>query len=69
MTQSIDAQLSHCIQSANSIGGTTYYNICSHTTQWVPWGSADWAGALLLGAFSLVVFAVIASFAYMAATS
>lgn len=56
---------SRCIQSASNIGSTTYYNICSHTTTVVPWGSADWAGAVTIAALMLVAVVIVASAAAM----
>ena len=61
MNQTVNANLAHCIQSASSIGGTTYYDICANTTRWVPWGSADWLGAVALGGLGLVVIALLAA--------
>ena len=64
----LDANLSHCIQHANSVGSTTYYNICSHTTTIVPWGSADWLSAVLLGGLVLCMAGVIAGLIKMLLT-
>lgn len=57
MEQTINGNLSQCIQYANSVGGTTYYNICSGASHWVPWGSLDWLGAV---AGSIFIGALIA---------
>ena len=51
MQQTINANLADCIHQATSIGGATYYNICNHTTQWVPWGSMECIGYIMLGLF------------------
>lgn len=59
MDQNINANLAACIQSSNSIGGTSYYNICNHTTQWIPWGSADWLGAFALCGVGLLMTLVL----------
>lgn len=48
MEQTINANLNQCIQSTNSIGGNTFYNVCTGSTYWVPWGSLDWIGAISL---------------------
>ena len=53
MQQTINANLADCIHHATSIGGVTYYNICNHTTQWVPWGSMEFIGYITFGLFFL----------------
>ena len=59
----VNGNLSQCIQYANSVGGTLYYNICNNTTHWVPWGSGDWVMVTLIGLFiaavvSLAIFVI-----------
>jgi hypothetical protein len=44
----LDQNYSECIHAASGLGQTTYYNICGHSVNVVPWGSADWAGCLFL---------------------
>lgn len=46
---------SSCIQAQNNIGSISYHNICTGEVQPVPWGAADWAGAITLTAFIVAV--------------
>ena len=59
MNQTVNANLAHCIQSASSIGGNTYYDICAGTTRWVPWGSADWLNAIGIGVLTSLLIAML----------
>lgn len=59
MEQTINANLNTCLQQAKSIGGTTYHNVCSGKSHWVPWGSLDWLGVLALTVFIVLVFAIV----------
>jgi hypothetical protein len=47
----LDLNASACIQSASSIGHTTYINICNGVTHIVQWGSLDWLGFVAATAF------------------
>lgn len=38
---------SKCIQSQNQITGTSYVNICTGKTTFVPYGNGDWLGVIL----------------------
>lgn len=59
-----DMNLNHadCLRSVSDFGSTTVHNICSGATHTVPWGSADWAFALvvgmLFGGFGLTMLAM-----------
>lgn len=52
-----------CLRTIRDIGSTTVQNICNGTTTTVPWGSADWAGALalstIIGGLILIVLGFI----------
>lgn len=47
---------SNCIQTQNQITGTTYINICTDKTTFVPYGSGDWLG---VGIASFIIFGMI----------
>jgi len=58
-TTNLNANLnnSECIHSISNVGSTTYVNICSNTQNVVPWGSADWIGAIIF--VSIVIGAIL----------
>ena len=64
----MDINKSECIQSAQSIGYTTYVDICGHTTTTVSWGSLDWALAGIIGLAALCLLGVILAVVYMFVT-
>lgn len=63
MTENLNVAIdkAECIKPQSNIGGTVCHNICDGSQNFVPWGSADWLGAavvggLLLGIIALLVF-------------
>lgn len=65
MDQTINLNASHCIQKAGNIGSNLFTNICSGKTTVVPWGSADWLGAIVIGGLMLSLTCLILFFAVM----
>ena len=56
----VNVNAAACIQSATNWGETVYHNICSDTIQYVPWGTMDYVGFVLLLAFFITaIFAVV----------
>ncbi len=53
MDQTITANVSACLKSANHLGFTRIHNICTGATVDMPWGSADWLGAVFLSGLLL----------------
>jgi hypothetical protein len=60
----LDLNASACIQSANSVGHTTYTNICSGTVHVVQWGSLDWLGFAVAMGFLAALVTGMAIFIY-----
>lgn len=58
-------EFSQCIKSINDVGTTTYQNICTGSTNTVPWGAADWIGA---GFLTLICLVAIVALGYLLVT-
>lgn len=58
-TQDLNLNSTECIARANDIGGTMVRNICSGAQAYIPWGSADWLMAGVLGAVLLSLVVII----------
>ena len=54
MSQTLNANIAQCFKTQSNIGYDRIYDICHHTQAVVPWGTADWVGAVLLGGFVIV---------------
>jgi hypothetical protein len=57
MNPQTDVNLNHadCLRSVTDFGKTTVHNICNGSISEVPWGSVDWAIAVVLGAFGAII--------------
>ena len=54
-----------CLQKTNGLGSTTIQNICNGKTFVVPWGGADWFGALAMFMIAALFVVLIGGFAKM----
>lgn len=61
----INANVAHCLQSANYVGYTRVHNICTGAVTDVPWGNGDWIMACGHGGVLAVAILMIASMAIM----
>lgn len=44
----VNQNAAQCIKEVSYFGSTVYHNICNGTMTNVPWGGADWFGAIVL---------------------
>lgn len=42
-----------CLKAISNIGSTTYQNVCNGVITKVPWGVADWLGAIFLAVLTI----------------
>jgi len=54
----INLNAANCLRSATDIGVTHVHNICNNTIVDVPWGTADWLGALAIGGFAVATITI-----------
>jgi len=59
-TQNLNLNSTECIARASDIGGTLIRNVCSGAQSYVPWGSGDWALAVVVGGLVALVFGIFA---------
>lgn len=57
----INLNTAECLRSISDFGSTRIQNICDGTMTVVPWGTADWAGAIFLMALGLFIIIVFGS--------
>ncbi|MCX7177957.1 MAG: hypothetical protein NTX56_04035 [Proteobacteria bacterium] len=65
-TVNFNQNVADCIRASHSVGGDTFYNVCTGAHYWVPWGSADWLGVIggtiaVLAIAAVVILIVAAS--------
>lgn len=44
----ISQNVTQCLRAVSDFGGTSYINVCNGAESFVPWGTWDWAGAIIL---------------------
>ena len=65
-TVNLNQNFADCIRASHSVGGDTFYNVCTGAHYWVPWGSSDWLGVI---GGTIAVFAIAAVVILIAAAA
>lgn len=56
----VDAKtLEQCLKATSNYGETLYRNICTGTVTSVPWGTVDWALAIVLTSLGVALLGVL----------
>lgn len=64
-TIELSANYAKCLKEATYFGKTVVYNICNGKVSEVPWGTVDWAAAIVLTTFGALICLVILGFIFM----
>lgn len=61
MKLALETTQADCLRSINNIGNNVVHNICSGEQVTIPWGSADWLGAIALSGVAVIVLVLFAA--------
>jgi hypothetical protein len=65
MKLSLETTQANCLRTVRNIGSNVVHNICSGEQVAIPWGSADWIGAIAMSGVAVLVLVAFAAFITM----